>query len=458
MTLLPVARSEFSRFSARRSARYLVPILAWAAVSASTRPSLADGLWTIAGAADAAGPSLVVIGVEDAHGDAAVRAVRQLRWITPDRGRLVLVQARAPLSEPALEDDWEVVDSLRTLEQRFPKATFLVLRESYDSYRFSAGGQGFTLRGDGDALPVVAAALRNSTLPEASSWKIASSPPAAGPGRMTVTTSAKNPRKEQRPAIRAAHHRIAVWAMLVHLQMVDAAWPHQLLPPASAGRIRVAVYDDDGSISSSGHGPAWLRSQLEVDSQLRAKLICRADLLGGALQQADVLVVGGGSSRTQAKGLGPRGREMLRQFVDGGGGYVGICAGAFLAGQPREGRPYVGLLPVRSRGNSGSFVTPLEWYDSPLGPARREPTKYSNGPRLELQENAAGIEVWSRFATARAGEQSDEDLVGQPAVLGGRVGAGRVVVFSSHCERYPTAEGLLIGAVRWTAGAAESDR
>lgn len=43
------------------------------------------------------------------------------------------------------------------------------------------------------------------------------------------------------------------------------------------------------------------------------------------------IVLPGGSSRQQSKALGVTGRATIRQFVANGGGYLGICAGAFLA-------------------------------------------------------------------------------------------------------------------------------
>ena len=131
-----------------------------------------------------------------------------------------------------------------------------------------------------------------------------------------------------------------------------------------------------------------------------------------------------------------------------GGGYVGICAGAFLASQPRGRYEYLRLLPVRSRGNSGSFITPVTWASSPIGPKRRGDCKYSNGPLLSLIDSDAEVEIWSRF---ESGEE-DLDLAGKPAVLAGHHGRGNVVIFSPHCERFPSRATLFPDAVRWAAG------
>src|SRR5439155_16154793 len=53
----------------------------------------------------------------------------------------------------------------------------------------------------------------------------------------------------------------------------------------------------------------------------------------------------GGLGGTQGRALGEDGREEVREFVRGGGGYLGICAGAYLA---LEGASWdLGLLDAK---------------------------------------------------------------------------------------------------------------
>src|SRR4051812_18762966 len=55
------------------------------------------------------------------------------------------------------------------------------------------------------------------------------------------------------------------------------------------------------------------------------------DIREGVLKEMDVLVQPGGSGSKQAEALQPEGCDAIREFVKGGGGYVGICAGSYLA-------------------------------------------------------------------------------------------------------------------------------
>ena len=52
-----------------------------------------------------------------------------------------------------------------------------------------------------------------------------------------------------------------------------------------------------------------------------------------------VLCVPGGFANNTDSALGDKGYAIIQQFVRGGGGYVGICAGAYLG-------CWLGLLPV----------------------------------------------------------------------------------------------------------------
>jgi len=56
-----------------------------------------------------------------------------------------------------------------------------------------------------------------------------------------------------------------------------------------------------------------------------------AILSGDVLEICNVIVFPGGTATKQSSALGRKGRRAIRMFVSNGGGYVGICAGGFLA-------------------------------------------------------------------------------------------------------------------------------
>lgn len=56
-----------------------------------------------------------------------------------------------------------------------------------------------------------------------------------------------------------------------------------------------------------------------------------ADIIGGALANYDILVMPGGYALYYKLALGTEGVQKIKDFVSSGGGYIGICAGAWFA-------------------------------------------------------------------------------------------------------------------------------
>src|SRR4051812_34460745 len=93
----------------------------------------------------------------------------------------------------------------------------------------------------------------------------------------------------------------------------------------AAKPIRVAIYEDAGA------SPNKLVPLLEKQPAIQVTRVTAEQIRSGALDQVDVLIHPGGSGGKQGNNLAEAGRERVRAFVRRGGGYVGICAGAYLA-------------------------------------------------------------------------------------------------------------------------------
>ncbi|WP_432533451.1 BPL-N domain-containing protein [Kineococcus arenarius] len=118
--------------------------------------------------------------------------------------------------------------------------------------------------------------------------------------------------------------------------------------------------------------------------------------------------------------------DDVRGFVEGGGAYLGICLGAYLAGRT----PGFGLFDGdtdRYAGSPGAelrhardTVVPVSW----RGSARH--VFFQDGPRFLLDEPAApGVQVLARYASGAVA-----------ALVQGR-GRGRVAVVGPHPEATP---------------------
>ena len=92
--------------------------------------------------------------------------------------------------------------------------------------------------------------------------------------------------------------------------------------------IRVAIYDHSDEMAK---GPRNLLRFLVPKYGFRATRVSPEEIRNKCLAEYDVLIMPGGSGSLQSKKLEESGRENVRSFVREGGGYVGICAGSYLA-------------------------------------------------------------------------------------------------------------------------------
>ena len=94
--------------------------------------------------------------------------------------------------------------------------------------------------------------------------------------------------------------------------------------------IRVALYRGKGDSVRGQHNTQivldYEGSGIEVEN-------VTADVIQNGLNRSkyDVVFFPGGGGRSQSNALGETGRENVRKFIAMGGGYIGVCAGAYLA-------------------------------------------------------------------------------------------------------------------------------
>lgn len=262
--------------------------------------------------------------------------------------------------------------------------------------------------------------------------------------------------KDQPLTRRVRQHRIMVHALLDALGMA-ASGPDTLLPPRRDGEpVRVALY------AGTGTGPKTnVRRAIHAAENDRIVDIGEAGVRADVLRQFDVLLVPGGSGSKQASAMTSDGREAVRDFVRRGGGYVGVCAGAYLATSHYKwslGVLDAAVLDTKHwKRGTGKVAVELTDAGRTLLRYDRERTDiyFANGPLL-APDGQADIPDFEPLAVFR-GEVTEHGapkgvMPGTVAVASGRFGEGRVIVFSPHPEKTNGLEGMLLTAVRWAAG------
>lgn len=185
--------------------------------------------------------------------------------------------------------------------------------------------------------------------------------------------------------------------------------------PAPAGTA--LVYDGPGICD----GCAEAAAEVARRAGLTPRLVGPAGLDARALAAAEVIIVGGGDDLTALHdGIGGRRLEMIADWVAGGGHYMGLCAGAYLAGRTVDDP---GDVPGLDLFQGDAFAY------SPFA-ARVETVTWQGQPLRMYTQEAPGFELDDDFAGKIVAHYAD----GTPAALLVRHGRGQVALSGPHPE------------------------
>lgn len=245
--------------------------------------------------------------------------------------------------------------------------------------------------------------------------------------------------------------------MKVILALITLAAFISALPAQDTKPIRVALYDDAGS---TGKGVPRVTELLGKDANFTLSVLKGTEIAAGALKDQDVVIFTGGSGSKQAAGLGEAGKAEVRKFVDNGGGYVGICAGAYLACAGFDWS--LGVLDAKTVSNKwkrGIGDVKIEVHEkAPAATgisAGEQSIRYANGPIIKPagREDIPDYETLATFRTELAENNSPKGaMVDSPAWARSTFGKGRVIISSPHPEQTAGMDAFVASAVKWAAG------
>ena len=219
----------------------------------------------------------------------------------------------------------------------------------------------------------------------------------------------------------------------------------------------VAVFNDGGVSRRSLEN---LLNDLRHHPGLHVQPVTAAQIQAGQLSKFDVVIFPGGSGGGQAKSLGKSGRDIVRKFVTDGGGYVGICAGAYLASADYDWSLHILDAKVLdrkhwARGFGNVRIKASAAATKSLQFKSAEPTVYYHqGPLLSPAHNdqIPDYQEWGSFMTeVRKNGVPGGVMPGTTAIAAGQFGSGRVLAFSPHPESTDGLDHVLPLAVQWAA-------
>ena len=250
---------------------------------------------------------------------------------------------------------------------------------------------------------------------------------------------------------------VIVSSAVVMLSCVSA---HAIDAPTtapSAKLIHVAIYEDTGSPDLSTQ---VVDNALKISPSFVTRRVDAQQIRDGALTGMDVFVQPGGSGSKQAETLKESGRDKIKEYVKQGGGYVGICAGSYLASSYYKWSLHIlNAKVVDSKHWARGFGT-VQLKLSPLGEKMLDVDKesidcvYHQGPLLAPGDEAglAPYEPLATFATeVRKNDAPPGIMIGTTAMARGMFGKGHVVAISPHPEKTDGLDNLVRRVVEWAA-------
>jgi predicted deacylase len=269
---------------------------------------------------------------------------------------------------------------------------------------------------------------------------------------------------------RTRQHRVMVHRLMHELGMVGNDCTN-VMTSSDEGSIQVAIYDAGGT---GGSGVQNIGRILESVSRFVIHHVGPADIQTGVLGQFDVVIFPGGSGSKEAAAIGTEGCEAVVRFVKDGGGYVGICAGAFLATAKYDwslalvnantftGNREIAGVGTKSMWYRGKGTVKMELTDEGrniLGdiPGQID-VRYANGPILS-PAGKKGLPEYVPLAHFRTEislwEPQEGTMINTPAIVASKIESGRAIAISPHPESCPELEPLVRRAVTWVAGGAK---
>lgn len=277
---------------------------------------------------------------------------------------------------------------------------------------------------------------------------------------MTLETTDKQPMEK-----RVEQHQIMVRTLLAHLGMLTDVKITEL--PAAVGdtnnnltphtaKIKVALYQGTGT---GGNGPPDLMKTLNATNATTSLVAVTPDeIRAGALTNFDVVIFAGGSGSQEAKAIGEDGRAQVEKFVAHGGGYIGICAGAYLA---TAGYPWslhlINAQTLSPKWQRGKAVLKMELTPAGagiLGGATNVDVLYHQGPIVgpAADTNLPPYETLAYFRTEVASNNTPAGImINSPAIFAGQFKQGKVICISPHPEQTEGLEYIVPHAVNWVA-------
>lgn len=306
-------------------------------------------------------------------------------------------------------------------------------------------------------------------------------------GKGRVLLSSPHPELTSQPGRKPIIERYARYAARRDFAPGAPALPSCASAAPADAPLRIMQWNGEGA---DERAPTWTDWQRAPGASV-CGASTEADLVNYLKNDRfDVIYFPGGGGEGETKGAGPKGTAAIQAFVKAGGGYVGVCAGAYNG--ENMGLLAAGKKEPYNRGDGTAEVTFTDDGVAALKLANLGPS-YAPGANLTLMYaqgpifchaspgavcgkegggvDASGLPAFTTLATYRSEVNANPavanltkgQMLGAPAIVTAPYGKGRVLLSGPHPELSTVGEcckgpgpgdnpALLLRYVRYAAG------
>ncbi|MBO4448948.1 MAG: hypothetical protein J5807_05635, partial [Kiritimatiellae bacterium] len=240
------------------------------------------------------------------------------------------------------------------------------------------------------------------------------------------------------------------------------------LPAKVEKPVKIAVLAGEGCAMDP------IAQILEFSPEYEVSMLDADKVASGALGEYTALFVPGGYATVVWRELGEGGRKAIEDFVRAGGLYYGVCSGAFLVSQtkmdPKKDwmaagdAPFLGLVPFKEdlpHRYRGRALVNIRLTDEGKGIFTKtndvHTVWYAGGPAFVDADPVEDSEfkVFARYDSCAISTDNPgptPSMLGKAAIVGGRVGRGRVYAQCPHPESHEHTSDMARDALAWLTG------
>lgn len=199
----------------------------------------------------------------------------------------------------------------------------------------------------------------------------------------------------------------------------------------------IFIYDD-----GVHNNTATQRALAITHPHIPCRFIGAKDIRDGCLQDCALLIMPGGADLYFCEKLNGAGNQIIRNFVETGGSYLGICAGAYYACASLDWN-HGEISGERELGfYAGQCTGPVfEWLEKPdslyngswlyaadiEGNRMQFVSQYNGGGVFSEPKDEDDTKVIARYTTLKGAP---------PAIISGTFGTGKYILSSPHIEKF----------------------